>query len=466
MPHSFNPVILREYDIRGTVGKNLRMEDAAALGRALGTVVVRAGGKRIAVGYDGRTHSPDFEKMLVEGLMSTGLTVERIGCGPTPMLYFATQHLKTDAGIMVTGSHNPPDQNGFKMLMNRNLPGGGPIYGQRIKDMAALAAKDDYAAGQGSSEEVDIRDHYVAMLLENYKTTKALTIAWDCGNGASGEIVRRITAKLPGKHILLYDEIDGRFPNHSPDPSDVKNLADLQACVKKNKCDLGIAFDGDADRIIAVDGQGRDLMGDVLLAIYAHEILKTHPGAPVVADVKASQVLFDEIARLGGKPVMWKTGNPLIKAKMIETGAPLGGEMSGHICFRDNHGFDDGIYGAMRLLTLLGNSDKTLAEWRDAMPRMMEAPEMRFHVDEARKFALVDEVKARLKQAGAKMIDIDGVRVMTDDGWWLLRASNTDALLVARAEARSGDGLARLRAQLAGQLKESGQAMPAASASH
>ena len=462
MPHIFDPVILREYDIRGTVGKNLRTEDASTLGRALGTLVARAGGKRIIVGYDGRTHSPGFEAALVKSLMACGLQVERIGLGPTPMLYFATQHLKADAGIMVTGSHNPPDQNGFKMLMSRNLPGGGPIYGERIKEMGVLAAKDDYVSGKGSSEQVDVRDHYIAMLLAAYRSKQDFKIAWDCGNGASGEIVQRITAELPGKHILLYADIDGKFPNHSPDPSDVKNLRDLQDAVKKNGCDLGIAFDGDADRIIAVDGQGRDLMGDQLLAIYAHEILQTYPGSPVVADVKATQVLFDEIARLGGKPVMWKTGNPLIKAKMIETKAPLGGEMSGHICFRDNHGFDDGIYGAMRLLTLVGNSGKTLAVWRDSLPKMVEGPELRFHVDEARKFKVVEEVRGRLQKAGAKMVDIDGVRVMTEDGWWLLRASNTDALLVTRAEAKSESGLSRLKDQLAHQLQESGQKLPAA----
>jgi len=462
MPHKFNPVILREYDIRGVVGKTLTAADAAALARAYGTMIQRAGGKSIAVGCDGRTHSPDFERALVEGLVSTGLEVKRIGRGPTPMLYFATKHLKTDAGIMVTGSHNPPDQNGFKMLMGRDLPGGGPVYGEKIKVLAALAENDDFESGKGTASEIDIQDDYVARLLSAHKNKQAFTIAWDCGNGASGDIMRRLTAKLPGKHILLFDNIDGTFPNHSPDPSEEKNLRDLKNAVGKNHCDLGIAFDGDADRIIAVDGKQRALMGDQLLAIYAHDVLKIHPGAAIVADVKASQTLFDEIARLGGKPIMWKTGNPLIKGKMAEVGAPLAGEMSGHICFGDNEGFDDGIYAAMKLLSLLGNSGLSLAAWRDRLPTMVSAPEIRFHVDEARKFVAVDEIRARLKKEGANMNDIDGVRVSTEDGWWLVRASNTDALLVTRAEARSEAGLARLNNQLSRQLQASGLALPTA----
>ncbi|HUY68576.1 MAG TPA: phosphomannomutase/phosphoglucomutase [Alphaproteobacteria bacterium] len=460
--HRFDPTILREYDIRGAVGKTLHVADASALGRAFGTMIARAGGKTVAVGYDGRTHSPDFEKALVEGMLATGLDVTRIGLGPTPMLYFATQHLKTDAGIMVTGSHNPGDQNGFKMLMARHMPVSGPVYGAAIKKLAALAEKSDYAEGKGTVKDADIRDAYVARLLQEYKSEIKPNIVWDCSNGAAGEILRRLTAKLPGTHTLLFDKIDGTFPNHEPDPSDEKNLAALKEAVLAQKADLGIAFDGDADRMIAVDGKGRALLGDQLLGIFAHDILVAHPGAPIIADVKASQALFDEIARLGGKPVMWKTGNPLIKAKMAETGAPLGGEMSGHIFFGDNHNFDDGPYAAVKLLALIGKSGKPLSAWRDQWPAAAGAPEVRFRVDEARKFAVVEEVKARLAQKGAAVNDIDGVRVTTEDGWWLLRASNTDALLVARAEGQNEAGLARLRAQLNAQLEASGLKLPAA----
>ncbi|MDD5585805.1 MAG: phosphomannomutase/phosphoglucomutase [Alphaproteobacteria bacterium] len=459
--HQFDPVIIREYDIRGIVGKNLNPADASALGRAFGTTVRRAGGESVVVGYDGRTHSPGFEASLVEGLLACGLRVERIGLGPTPMLYFAVIHRKVDAGIMVTGSHNPGDQNGFKMLLARHLKDGGPVYGEKIKKLAALAAAADYVDGEGKAESVDVRDAYVARLLEVYRGTKPLKTVWDNGNGAAGEIVQRLTAKLPGEHILLYPEIDGRFPNHHPDPSVPENMKDLQAAVKEHGADLGVALDGDADRIGAVDGAGRILAGDQLLAIYAAEVLKEQPGATIIADVKASQVLFDHIAAHGGVPLMWKTGNTLIKAKMVETNAPLAGEMSGHIFFGDNNNHDDGIYAAVRLLSLVSSSGKSLASWRDTLPTMVTTPEMLLKVDESRKFAIVDEIKARLLQAGENVNTTDGVRVATPDGWWLLRASNTQAALGARAEARDQAGLARLMALLAGQLKASGVEPPA-----
>jgi len=461
--HAFDPTIIREYDIRGIVGKTLHIADASALGRAFGTTIIRAGGKKIIVGYDGRTHSPDFESALVEGLLSTGCDVERIGLGPTPMLYFAVFSGKASGGIMVTGSHNPPDQNGFKMLMDKSLPGGGPIYGAAIKNLAAMAAKADVITGKGSEQTTDIRNTYVDRLLQDYKSPKPLKVVWDCGNGAAGEIVQRLTKKLPGEHILLFEDIDGHFPNHHPDPTEAKNLVDLQKAVADAKADLGIAFDGDADRIGTIDGQGRIVAGDQLLALYAAEVLKTHPGATIIADVKASQILFDHVAALGGKPVMWKTGHSLIKAKMAETQSPLAGEMSGHIFFADTYyGFDDAIYAGIRLLSIVGVSGKSLAQLRDSLPSTIATPELRFPVEEARKFSVVEDVKKRLTKAGAKVNDIDGVRVMTEDGWWLLRASNTQAVLVARAEAQSEAGLKRLKDQLDGQLKESGLVLPAA----
>lgn len=462
MTHLFNPTIIREYDIRGIVDQTLNLADALALGKAFGTFVIRAGGKRIMVGYDGRTHSPDFESALVEGLVSTGAEVERIGLGPTPMLYFSTYHAKADAGIMVTGSHNPPDQNGFKMLMDKKLPGGGPIYGAAIKKLAEMAASGDFVTGTGSAKKIDIREAYVARLLQDYAAPTPMTVVWDCGNGAGGEIVQHLTAKLPGKHILLFEKIDGHFPNHHPDPTVAKNLVDLQAAVKQHNADLGIAFDGDADRIGAVDGQGRIVAGDQLLAIYASEVLKNQKGATIIADVKASQVLFDEVARMGGVPVMWKTGHSLIKSKMAESHSPLAGEMSGHVFFADTYyGYDDAIYAGVRLLSVVGKSGKTLAAWRDGLPATICTPELRFAVDEARKFAVVDEIKTRLKAAAANVNDIDGVRVMTADGWWLLRASNTQAVLVARAESGTEAGLNRLKEALAIQLKASGLVLPA-----
>jgi len=459
--HHFDNVILREYDVRGTVGKNLHPADATALGHAFGTMVIRAGGSRIMVGFDGRTHSPALEAALVEGLLSTGIQVERIGLGPTPMLYFATYHLNADAGIMVTGSHNPPDQNGFKMLMAARLAGGGPIYGDKIKALAVLAAAADFEAGQGVEQKVDIKDAYVERLMKDYQGTKGMKVVWDNGNGAAGEILEMLLKRLPGEHTVLFGDIDGRFPNHHPDPTVPKNLIDLQNEVMKQGADMGIAFDGDADRIGAVDGKGRILAGDQLVAIYAREVLKTAPGATIIADVKASQVLFDSIAKDGGKPLMWKTGHSLIKVKMAETKSPLAGEMSGHIFFADKYyGFDDAIYCGVRLMSLVETFGTTLADLRDTLPEMVNTPELRFEVEESRKFAVVDEVKARLVAQQAKVDDTDGVRVLTADGWWLLRASNTQAVLVARAEAKDQAGLDRLKTQLVEALTASGITPP------
>jgi len=462
MSHIFDPSIIREYDIRGVVGKTLNKADATALGRAFGTMVLRAGGKSVMVGYDGRTHSPEFEAALVDALAGTGLTVRRIGLGPTPMLYYATYQTNASAGVMVTGSHNPPDQNGFKMLIAKHLKGGGPVYGEAIRKLADMAAKEDFVTGKGTSEKVDIREMYVTRLMKDYQSTRGLKVVWDCGNGAAGEIMARLKTKLPGEHTLLFADIDGHFPNHHPDPTVADNLRDLQDAVKQRNADVGIAFDGDADRIGAVDNQGRIVAGDQLLAIFATEVLKTFKGATVIADVKASKTLFDKVAELGGKPIMWKTGHSLIKAKMAETHAPLAGEMSGHIFFADKYyGFDDAIYAGIRLLSIIGSSGKSLAAWRDELPATVNTPELRFPVDEARKFKIIEEVKSRLAKAHAKVVDIDGVRVTTEDGWWLLRASNTQAVLVARAESQNQDGLARLKGQLADALEACGLALPA-----
>lgn len=462
MSHIFDPTVIREYDIRGVVGKTLHPTDAAALGRAFGTMIARAGGRHVVVGYDGRTHSPAFEAALVEGLLSTGMQVDRIGLCPTPMLYFAVYHLNAGAGIMVTGSHNPPDQNGFKMVMAKNLPGGGPVYGEAIKRLAALAAKGEFSTGIGSVQETDVSDAYIDRLLRDYKGIRSLKIVWDNGNGAAGDIVARLVSKMPGEHIVLFKEIDGTFPNHHPDPTVDSNLQDLIEEVRVRQADIGIAFDGDADRIGAVDGQGRILAGDQLLALYAQEVLATQPGSTIIADVKASQVLFDTIAQLGGQPLMWKTGHSLIKAKMAETRSPLAGEMSGHIFFADKYyGYDDAIYAAIRLISLVGSAWKSLAELRDTLPSTICTPELRFPVDDKRKFEVVEEMKKRLKAAKAKINDTDGLRVSNEDGWWLLRASNTQAVLVARAEAQSQDGLERLKSQLSEQLELSGLSLPA-----
>ncbi|KAA0675987.1 phosphoglucomutase/phosphomannomutase PgmG [Roseomonas genomospecies 6] len=454
--HTFHPTVLREYDIRGIVGSTLTAADARAVGRAFGTVVARGGGKTVCVGYDGRLSSPELEAAMVDGLVACGLHVLRIGLGPTPMLYFATRDREAAAGVMITGSHNPPDYNGIKMML-----GKGPVYGQQILDLGVIASKADYVSGEGSSERIDVRDAYVDRMMRDYDGTRDLTVAWDAGNGASGEILRRLTAKLPGRHILLFDEIDGNFPNHHPDPTVEKNLVDLKKAVAENGCDIGIGFDGDGDRIGAIDHLGRVVWGDQLVAIYAADVLKNHPGATIIADVKASQTLFDEIAKLGGNPLMWKTGHSLLKAKMAETGSPLAGEMSGHIFFADKwYGFDDALYCAVRLIGLVSKLNQPLSELRDRLPPVVNTPETRFQVSEERKFQVVQEVKARLKDEGADVNDIDGVRVKTADGWWLLRASNTQDVLVARAESGTPEGLERLKAMVVAQLEASGLQAP------
>ena len=461
------PSILREYDIRGVVGENLSEREAHAIGRAFGTIIARRGGRSVCLGYDGRVSSPGFAAAAAEGLTASGLDVWRVGRGPTPMLYFSVFHFGADGGLMITGSHNPPDQNGFKMTLGPAL-GAMPLFGAEIQALGALVSSADYASGKGSVSERPVFDDYVAQLAEEAGTGgKPLTAVWDAGNGAAGEAMLKLTERLPGRHVPLFAEIDGRFPNHHPDPTVAANLAHLQAAVKKERADYGVAFDGDGDRIGLVDGKARILWADQLMVLFARDVLAANPGNPVIADVKASQVLFDEIAKAGGTPVMFKTGHSLIKAKMKELKAPLAGEMSGHIFFADrNNGYDDGLYAAARLFRILGRAKFTLAEFLDALPPVVNTPELRFPVPAARKWAVIDEVKARLAAAKADVNGIDGVRVKTHDGWWLLRASNTQDVLVARCEAGDEAGLARLKIQLARELAASGLALPADAAGH
>ena len=455
--HRFDPTILREYDIRGTVGSTLFEADGGALGRAFAVVIAEAGGKRAAVGRDGRLSSPALEQALVQGLTESGIDVVRIGLGPTPMLYYAASTQGVDAGIMVTGSHNPPDQNGFKLVLQKRS-----FYGADIQRLGEIAASGKFRTGTGKISTIELLNEYVARLLKDYDGKRPLTVVWDAGNGATGQALVRLVKKLPGKHILLNEAIDGRFPAHHPDPTEAKNLAQIQSAVKDNRADLGIAFDGDGDRIGVVDAQGRILWGDQLMTVLAADVIREKPGATIIADVKASQVLFDEIARMGGTPLMWRTGHSIIKSKMAEISAPLAGEMSGHIFYADRYyGYDDALYAGVRLIGILGRSDVSLAEMRDRLPQVVNTPELRFPCDESRKFAVVNEVRDRLKQTGAELTDIDGVRVKSADGWWLLRASNTQAVLVARAEARDSAALDRLKAALTDQLKASGVEPPA-----
>jgi phosphomannomutase len=455
--HAFHPTVLREYDIRGIVGQTLGAADAQALGRAYATLLRGAGGRRVGLGFDGRLSSPELAEALGEGLRAGGIDVLWIGRGPTPMLYFAVHHLNADGGIQVTGSHNPPDHNGFKMMLGKKS-----LFGARIQELGRIAASGEFATGAGRRVDSPVFDAYVERLLSDYRGGRELKVVWDAGNGATGEALAALAARLPGRHTLLYAEIDGRFPNHHPDPTVPENLVDLIRTVEAEGAEVGIAFDGDGDRIGVVDGQGRIMFGDQMMQILAAEVLARHPGAPILADVKASQALFDEIGRLGGKPVMYKTGHSLMKAAMAEMKAPLAGEMSGHIFYSDGfYGHDDALYVAVRLLGILAGGERTLAGWRDRMAPMVNTPELRFDCPDETKFGVIERVKARLEAEGAEVNAIDGVRVMTADGWWLLRASNTQAVLVARAEAADEAALARLKQQIAANLEAAGVTPPA-----
>ena len=450
--HRFDPTVLREYDIRGVVGRTLGRDDAEAIGRAFATIAARGGGKTICVGYDGRISSPELEAALIGGLNAAGADVIRVGLGPTPMLYYSVHSLNADGGIMVTGSHNPPDNNGFKLMLGRSS-----FFGDSIQELGALAGEGAYREGSGALRDDSMLSRYVARVAQEGASLKPLKVVWDAGNGAAGEAMALLTSALPGEHILLNERIDGTFPAHHPDPTVPENLAQLIAEVGAGSCDLGIAFDGDGDRIGIVDGNGEILWGDQILALLSRHVLSNQPGATIIADVKASQVLFDEVARLGGAPLMWKTGHSLIKAKMAETGAPLAGEMSGHIFFADRYyGYDDALYAAVRMLGVISEEGKSLAALRASLPQRINTPELRFPCADARKFDAIEEVRRRLASRGADVKAIDGVRVTTDDGWWLLRASNTQPVLVARCEAKTEAGLTHLKKALVAELKESG----------
>jgi phosphomannomutase len=449
--HRFHPSVLREYDIRGIVGQTLGEDDAYAVGRGVATRVRGVGGARVAVGRDGRLTSPMLEAALVRGLADGGVDVVRIGIGPSPMLYFAEATLGVDGGVQVTGSHNPGDHNGFKMVLRHR-----PFWGTDIAALAALGPDARWSEGAGTVTDMAVLPAYVERLLAG-DAGAAYRVGWDCGNGAAGPAVEALTQRLPGEHHLLFTEVDGRFPHHHPDPSEEANLADLKALVAARNLDFGLAFDGDGDRIGVVDGKGRVLFGDQILMLLVPALLAERPGATVIGDVKASQALFDRIADLGGVPVMAQTGHSAIKSRMVETGAPLAGEMSGHLFFGgDYYGFDDALYAAVRLIRAVRLSGKSLTALVDAMPALVATPDLRIAVAEMRKLAVVEEVRDRLAAAGVAVDATDGVRVRTADGWWLLRASNTQGAVTVRAEAADEVALARLLADVDAQLARSG----------
>jgi phosphomannomutase/phosphoglucomutase len=434
--------IFREYDIRGLHATELSDEAATAVGRAFGTLIAEQGGATVALGRDVRPSSERLERAVERGIASAGLAVERTGVVPTPALYYAVAARRLDGGLQVTGSHNPPEFNGFKMTRARL-----PLFGAEIQQMRQrIAAGTLRSAPAGSVTDRPVLDEYRAMLVERVKSPRGLTVVMDCGNGCAGTVVPQVFERMGHTVFPLFAELDGRFPNHLPDPTVPALLVDLQREVRARGADLGIGFDGDADRIGAVDGSGRIVYGDQLLALFARDVLTRVPGAEILFDVKCSQGLAEDIAAHGGKPSMWKTGHSLIKSRLLETGAPLAGEMSGHMFFSEGYfGFDDALFAAGRLLRFIAGSGRTLGALVDSIPRYFATPETRLACPDDRKFEVVETLKREF--AGRyKVIDIDGARVEFGDGWGLVRASNTQPALVVRFEARTPERLEQIRA--------------------
>lgn len=444
MSHTFNPSILRAYDIRGIYEETLHLKDAYALGRTFATYLNKSG-STVAVGRDGRISSPDLEEQLIKGLVDGGINVKSIGLGPTPMLYFAQKYLNTDAGIMISGSHNPSNHNGFKICMK-----SGPFFGHDIQELGKLASKGNWIESNGSVDIIEIIDTYIDYILEDFKIhypeNEDLTIAWDPGNGAAGDVVTRLAMKLPGTHIIINDDIDGTFPNHHPDPSVEKNLEQLKEVVLDEKCDFGFAFDGDGDRIGAIDSKGRVLWGDMLVTLFAEEVAKKHPGSKIIMDIKSSKVLTDKVDKMGVKSCLYRTGHSYIKEYMKEINSPLAGELSGHIFFADRYyGFDDAIYAALRFIGRFSDGSEKPSQWLDNLPKIFASPELSFESTSTEKFKIIKDISKKLRDEKADFLDIDGVRVNTEHGWWLLRASNTQDILVGRMESTSEEGLNKVK---------------------
>jgi phosphomannomutase / phosphoglucomutase len=430
---NISPSIFREYDIRGIVDQDLNPAVVETLGRAMGTYFRRHGARAVALGHDCRLSSPAYARALAAGLLSTGCDVTDIGTVPTPLLYFAIFYKKYEAGVMITGSHNPPDFNGFKMMC-----GTDTIYGETIQEIRRLIEAGDFVVETpGRKSEYVLVPEYQAYVEGLIKLRRPLKVVVDAGNGTGGVVAVPILRRLGCQVIELYCEMDGRFPNHHPDPTLPEAMADLVAKVKETGADLGLAYDGDADRIGVVDDAGNLIWGDQLMIIFARDVLAAHPGAAIISEVKATQLLYEEIARLGGRPIMWKTGHSLIKKKIKEEHALLAGEMSGHIFFADRwFGFDDAIYASIRLLEIAAKSELKVSQMLAGLPKMVSTPEIRVFASEEVKFRIVDEVKAELA-AKYPVVDIDGVRATYPKGWALVRASNTQAVLVLRFEAQT-----------------------------
>jgi phosphomannomutase/phosphoglucomutase len=438
-----NPNVFREYDVRGVVGTDLNEEFVFNLGRSIGTYAAGNKIRNMTIGRDCRLSSDDYHQYLIKGLNSSGIETIDIGLCATPMLYFSIRHLNVEGGVMITGSHNPPEFNGFKICI-----GNDTIYGENIQKLRKIMEIGQYSAGSASSSFQDITAAYSNYLFDNVKITRKIKVAVDAGNGVGGKFGLPILERYGCEVIPLYCEPDGHFPNHFPDPTVEENLADLIKIVHEQKADLGIAFDGDADRLGVISDNGEIIWGDKLLLLFAREILKQKPGSAIIGEVKCSQVLYDDIKKHSGRAIMWKAGHSLIKAKMKEEKAVLGGEMSGHLFFADRYfGYDDAIYAAIRLLEILSSTGQKMSELLADVPRTFATPEIRMDCADDKKAQVVERIKKHF-QNNPGLIDIDGVRIPYEDGWALVRSSNTQPVIVLRFEASSAASLQKIRAEV------------------
>src|SRR5580658_1418514 len=447
------PTIFREYDIRGVAETELLSADVVDLGRGLGTLLQRKSGRSINLGRDCRLSSTRLRDALLEGLMDSGCDVTDIGVVPTPVLYYSAVHTQADGAVMITGSHNPAEFNGFKTVCGPNT-----LHGETIQEVLRVIQDRDFLSGKGSRQDMDVIEAYLDQVAPQFvlpciQGTRRIKVVFDAGNGTAGPVVHRLLQRLNVEAIELFFDMDGRFPNHHPDPTVPQNLRHLQEAVKAHHADLGIAFDGDSDRIGAVDENGEVIYGDMLLLIFGREILTRKPGSTFIGEVKCSQVLYAELKRLGGNPIMYKTGHSLIKAKMKEAHAELAGEMSGHMFFADRYfGYDDAIYAACRLMEIVSKSGKSLSAQLAGLPKMVSTPEIRVDCPDEVKFQVVERVAAQFKKSHP-VIDVDGVRVLFEHGWGLLRASNTQPVLVMRFEAADAGSLAAYQQEIESALE-------------
>lgn len=433
--------VFREYDIRGLVDKEIRDADVVLVGKTFGTYMARQQKKYVVVGRDCRLSSEHYRDLLFEGLLSTGMNVVDVGVCPTPVFYFALRHLDRQGGIMITASHNPPEYNGFKVCN-----GYDTISGAEIQKLRKLMEAGDFVSGGGQFETCDILNPYIDFVVGNIHLTRKLHVGVDAGNATAGPVALAILERLGCEVYPLYCDMDGTFPNHEPDPTVLENLKDLCALVRREELDIGVAYDGDSDRVGVVDHRGEPVFGDKLLIIFAREILSRRPGTTFVSEVKCSRTLYEEIERLGGKAIMSRTGHSLMKARMKEVDAVLAGEMSGHMFFKDRFfGFDDGIYASCRLLEILAQSGKTVPELLEGIPETYTTPEIRVECPDDFKFEVVEKAKAYFKEQGYQVIEVDGARIVFNDGWGLVRASNTQPVLVLRYEADTPERLEQIR---------------------